>query len=151
MGAGLRGAVAGRGGWGAAVRGWLRFCCVSCCSSSLWWSMSLFIDMVIVLPVMVQDRVYGPDSAARGVPQLQFLDKVVTCPLFRRQVRGGAAGAVPVVVDVPVIMQGQVVSPTVELPQIQFIAPFEDSPVVQQRRVQLPAVGLPVMNGFSAF
>ena len=79
------------------------------------------MDMVIVLPVAVQDRVYGPDSAARGVPQLPFLDKVVTCPLFRRQARGGAAGAVPVVVDVPVIMQRHVVSPTVEMPQIQFI------------------------------
>ena len=27
-------------------------------------------------------QVYGPDSAARGVPQLQFSDKVVTCPLL---------------------------------------------------------------------
>ena len=27
-----------------------------------------------VLPVDVQDRGYGPDSAARGVPQLQFLE-----------------------------------------------------------------------------
>ena len=43
-----------------------------------------------VLPVVVQDRGYGPDSAARGVPSLQFLDKVVTCPLLRRQVHGGA-------------------------------------------------------------
>ena len=34
-----------------------------------------------VLPV-VQDRGSGPDSAARGVLQLQFLDQVVTCPLL---------------------------------------------------------------------
>ena len=32
----------------------------------------------VVLPVVVQERGYGPDSAARGVPQLQLLDKV-TC------------------------------------------------------------------------
>ena len=29
----------------------------------------------------MQDRGYGPDSAARGAPQLHFLDKMVTCPL----------------------------------------------------------------------
>ena len=29
---------------------------------------------------------FGPDSAVRGVPQLQFSDKVETCPLLRRQV-----------------------------------------------------------------
>ena len=40
-----------------------------------------FLDKV-VLPVVVQDMGYGPDSAARGFRQLQFLDKVVTCPLL---------------------------------------------------------------------
>ena len=74
---------AGCGGSGVAVavaaagRGWLRLCCVSCSSSTLW-SMSLLCRSWFgVLPVFVQDRGYGPDSAARGVPQLQFLDKVV--------------------------------------------------------------------------
>ena len=39
--------------------------------------------------------------------------------------------------DVSVIIQRQVgVSLTVEVPQIQFIAPFEDIPVAQQRRVR---------------
>ena len=37
----------------------------------------------VVLPVAVQDWGYGPDSAARGVRHLQFLDKVVTCPSLR--------------------------------------------------------------------
>ena len=40
---------------------------------------------------------------------------------------GGAAGAVLAVVDVPVIMQRRGVSRTVKVPQIQFIAPFEDT------------------------
>ena len=41
------------------------------------------------------------------------------------------------VLDVAVITQRQVgVSSTVEVPQIQFIAPFEDTPVAQQRRVR---------------
>ena len=57
----------------------------------------------VVLPVIAQDRGFGPDSAACGVPKLQFLAKEVTCPLLRRQVHGGAAGAVLVVVDVLVI------------------------------------------------
>ena len=47
-----------------------------------------FMDKV-VLPVVVQDMGFGSDSAARCVPQLQFLDKVVTCPLLRRQVHLG--------------------------------------------------------------
>ena len=47
-------------------------------------------DKVVVLPVIMQDRDFGPDSAARGVPQLQFLDKVLTGPLLRRQVLEGA-------------------------------------------------------------
>ena len=88
------------------------------------------------MPVVVQDRGYGPDSAARGVPQLQFLDKVVTCPLLRRLVHGGAAGAVPAVVDVPEIMQRRRVSRTVKVPQIQLILPAEDIPVAQQGRVR---------------
>ena len=33
---------------------------------------------------------------------VQFLDKVVACPLLRRQVHEDVAGAVPAVVDVPV-------------------------------------------------
>ena len=84
--------VVGRGGAG----------CVSCC-------FALFFDVVVdvtvvqvgrlgivqlldkvVLPVLVQDMGFGPDSAARGVPQLQFLNKLLTCPLLRRQVRLGA-------------------------------------------------------------
>ena len=36
----------------------------------------------VVLPVAVQDWGHGPDSAARGVPQLQFLADVLTCPLL---------------------------------------------------------------------
>ena len=32
----------------------------------------------------------GPDSVARGFPQLHFLDKVLTCPLLRRLVHEGA-------------------------------------------------------------
>ena len=46
-----------------------------------------------------------PCCAGRRRGFVQFSDKVVTCPLLRRQVHGGVAGAVPVVVDVPVIMQ----------------------------------------------
>ena len=52
------------------------------------------------------------------------------------------------VMNIAVIMQRQVgVSRTVGVPQIQFIAPFEDIPVAQQRRagtvqnVQLSALG----------
>ena len=52
------------------------------------------------MPVVVQDWGYGPDSAARGVPQLQFLDQVVTCPLLRRQVQFSDT-----VVDMPVGVQ----------------------------------------------
>ena len=54
------------------------------------------------------------------------------------------AAAVLLVVDVPVIMQRRGVSPTVKVPQIQFIVPFEDIPVVQQRRVQRYALGCPL-------
>ena len=75
-----------RGGCGGAGRCWLRLCCGVSCSSSTLWSMSLLCWSCFgVLPVIVQDRGCGPDSAARGVPQLQFLDQVVTCLLFRRQ------------------------------------------------------------------
>ena len=50
---------------------------------------------------------------------------------------GGAAGAVLAVMEVAVITQRQVgVSGTVEVPQVQFIAPFVDIPVAQQRRVR---------------
>ena len=75
--------------------------------------------------------------------RVQFVDKVATCPLLRRQVRGGATGAVPVVVDVPPCDQAATswVSPKVKVPQILFIVPAEDIPVVQQRRVQRSALG----------
>ena len=56
------------------------------CRSSMWGVQLL--DKV-VLPVAVQDWGFGPDSAARGVPQLQFLDQVVICLLLRRQVHLG--------------------------------------------------------------
>ena len=46
-----------------------------------------------------------PCCAGRRRGFVQFSDKVVACPLFRQQMRGGVAGAVPSVVDVPVIMQ----------------------------------------------
>ena len=84
------GAVAGsrRLWWGGAVLA--AFCCALCSSSTLW-SMSLLCRSCFgVLPVIAQDREYGPDSAARGVPQLHFLDKVLTCPLLRRLVHEGA-------------------------------------------------------------
>ena len=53
------------------------------------------------------------------VQTVLFFDKVVDVPNV--QVLGGAAGAVPAVLDVPVIMQRRWVA-TVEVPQIQFIA-----------------------------
>ena len=82
-----------------------------------------FMDKV-VLPVVVQHRSFGPDSAARGVPQLQFLDKVVTCPLLRRQVHEGFEE-----------------QKTVEVPLLQFVEFFDqvvDIPVVAQ--MQIPMV-----------
>ena len=83
-----------RGCGGVAVgRCWLRLCCVSCSSSTLW-SMSLLCRSCFgVLPIIVQDRGYG-------VPQLHFLDKVLTCPLLRRQVQFSDK-----VVDMPVGVQ----------------------------------------------
>ena len=52
-------------------------------------------------PSLCKTGVFGPDSAARGVPQLQFLDKVLTGPVLRRQVLEGAVlrqgGDMPVV------------------------------------------------------
>ena len=101
-----------------------------------------FLDTVVDLPVVVQVV-----QKTVEVPQLQFSDKVVT-RCCERQVLGGAAGAVPLVMNIAVIMQRQVgVSRTVEVPQIQFIAPFEDTPIAQQRRagtvqnVQFSALG----------
>ena len=64
----------------AAGRGWLRLCCVSRCSSR-------------------GGRCPRCTGRRRGF--VQFLGKVVTCPLLRRQVHEGVAGAVPAVVDVP--------------------------------------------------
>ena len=47
-------------------------------------------DVVVDVPgvqvVDVGSWGHGPDSAARGVPQLQFSDLVETCPLLWRQV-----------------------------------------------------------------
>ena len=74
--------------------GWLRLCCVSC-SSSTWWSMSLLCRSSmwvssfcpkVALPVAVQDWVLVQTVQSVVSPQLQFSDKVETCPLLRRQV-----------------------------------------------------------------
>ena len=53
----------------------------------------LFFDEGVADVLVVQGRRRG---------YVQFLDNVVTCPLLRRQVHEGVAGAVPAVVDVPV-------------------------------------------------
>ena len=87
-----------------------------------------FLDKVVVLPVVVQRA-----------------DKVADVPVVQ------VLGAVPAVMDVLVIKQRQVgVSPTVKVPQIQFIVPSEDMPVVQQRRVQRSAPGLPFVADMAA-
>ena len=55
--------------------------------------------------------------------------------------------------DVAVITQRQVgVSRTVEVPQIQFISPFEDIPVAQQRRVRTVqlCMAMPCLAGLVA-
>ena len=89
-----------------------------------------FLDKVVDMPVVgqifdkaadvpvVQARRWSRRAENCGVPQLQFSDKV-----DMPEVPGGAAGAVPAVMDVAVVTQRQVgVLPTVEVPQIQFIA-----------------------------
>ena len=53
---------------------------------------------------------------------MQFFDKVADVPVV--QVLGGAAGAVPAVLDVPCEHAAMVGLTTVKVPQIQFIAPF---------------------------
>ena len=74
-------------------------------------------DKAADVPV-VQARRWSRRAENCGVPQLQFSDKV-----DMPEVPGGAAGAVPAVMDVAVVTQRQVgVLPTVEVPQIQFIA-----------------------------
>ena len=95
--------------------------------SCSWWSMTLscrsstwyvqFLDKVVDTPVVVQCVV-----------------KVAEVPVVH--VLGGAASAVPVVVDVSVIMQRRWVSRTVESPQIQFIAGVCRHSSSQQRRVR---------------
>ena len=52
--------------------------------------------------------------------------RMLTCPRCCAVRRQGAARAVLAVMDVSVVMQRRRVSRTVEVPQIQFIAPFED-------------------------
>ena len=64
-----------------AGRSWLRSCCVSCCSSSTWWSMSLLCRLTWVCPVLGQSG---------------------DMPVVATTVHEGVAGAVPAVVDVPV-------------------------------------------------
>ena len=67
---------------------------------------------------------------------VQFLDKVVDMPVVQRVDK---VVYVPVVqvpqfidgLDVAVIMLRQVISPTVEVPQIQFIARVSDSSSTQ--------------------
>ena len=123
----------GGGGVAAAVAAG-RAGCVSCCSSSTWWSMSLlFRSSTWVRPVLGQGcrlarccaRLgFGPDSAARGVPQLQFLDKVVTCPLLRRQVE-----FLDMVEICPLLRR-----------QVQFLDQVVDMPFGVQRQVHLGAV-----------
>ena len=77
-----------------------------------------------------------------GFPQLQFSDTLVTCPLLSTTGLGCAADSVVAVMDVPVIMQRRCLA-TVKVPQIQFIAPFEDTPVAQQRRARTVQLCLP--------
>ena len=73
----------GRGGAGcvcAAFRAVLRRGGRCPCGTGRRRGFVQFLDEVIVLPVAVHDWGHGPDSAARGVPQLQYLANVLTCP-----------------------------------------------------------------------
>ena len=54
-------------------------------SSFLWCG---FWTRLWVLPVLVQDRGHGPDSAAVEIPQVQSLDKVDMPGVVQRHVRG---------------------------------------------------------------
>ena len=87
-GGGGAGLAAFRAAFGAVLRRGGR---CPCCAGRRRGIVQL-LDYV-VLPVIVQDRGFGSDNAARGVPQLQFLAKVLTCPLLRRLVHEGVAGA----------------------------------------------------------
>ena len=103
-----------------------------------------FLDKVVDVPVVVQ-----------------CVDKMVDVPVVK--VLGHTAGAVLAVMDVAVIIQRLVVvSRTVEVPQIQFIAPICGHSSSQQRQVRTvqtvqlsPWVavygGEAAMMGFSAF
>ena len=74
-------------------------------------------------PLLCRTGVLVQTVQPRGVPQLQFLDKVVTCPLLRRQVRLGFAE-----------------QKTVEVPQLQLVEFFDqvvDILVVAQMQIPL--------------
>ena len=125
----------GCGGGGVAVavaagRGWLRF--LLRVLSSTWWSMSLLCrSSTWDCPALGQGCLahYGARhwfwsrQCSPGIPQLQFLDKVVTCPLLRRQVHLGFE-----------------VQKTVEIPQLQLVEFFDqvvDISVVVQRQIPM--------------
>ena len=94
-----------------------------------YWLGSGYMYGVSVYEALVFHSIWWSRRAENcGVSQLQFSD---TWSAWRCR-RYSLA-----VMDVAVITQRQVgVSRTVEVPQIQFLAPFEDIPVAQQRRVR---------------
>ena len=77
------------------------------------------------------------------VQTVLFFDKVVDVPIV--QVLGGAAAAVPAVLDVPVITQRRWVA-TVQVPQIQFIAGVSGHSCLLET-----GTGMAAMNGFFGF
>ena len=101
------------------------------------------------MPVVVQHRSFGPDSAARRLPQLQFVDKVVTCPLLCSLGDGPDSAQfvqfLDKVFDMPVVSNdrcfGFQEQKTVEVPQLQLVEFFDkvvDITVVAQ--MQIPMV-----------
>ena len=99
---------------------------------------TLLLHTVIDVPVVqvvLLPRWWSRRAVNCGAPQLQFSDKVVICLLFVYD-RCCSCGCA-----VAVITQRQVwVSRTVEVPQIQFIAQFEDIPVAQQHSASYAGV-----------
>ena len=80
------------------------------CGKPLRFPQLQLMDKVVVLTLVVQDRGYGPDSAAVEIPQVQFLDEVDMLVVVQRQVPGCRN-----------LFGGKTVQKTVEFPQLQCL------------------------------
>ena len=113
---------------------------------------SLLLDKVInaLVVQVVQLPRWSRRAENCGFPQLQFSDTLVACPLLSTTGLGCAADAVLAVMDVPVIMQRRCLA-TVKVPQVQFIALFEDSRCATETGTHSAAVlGGPCLAGMVA-